>query len=300
MRSLIFFLLSSVAFSQEPTVSTVRSLTEVVVAGEPMIVVTGSGTLKAPLVLKPNQTLRCEPGVVITCEYGVDGPCIEPLFGCTIDGCSLVGKWVGDPNREIKYRQGMHGIGVYGEKNVTIQNCTVSGFHGDGFYAGPRSEGVDRTPAEFLVVGSRFEGNKRNGGTVASGIGKFKSCQFIRNGGASPGAGLDLEPADGWDYQQVTVEDCKSEENKHAAWLIAWKMVRIDKAVPVVRFINCTGSSLPPWQLVRLADVLKTRIDKDPVTGAEILRRTNDGHPAENLPKGTLVEWNGFPIVHVR
>lgn len=219
IRFVCFLLCAAPAVSEPPPLiaTAPKTLPEAIAEGVPDIRVISSGTLTSPLVLKA-QKLTCEPGVVIAFDLSGIRNAIEVLGAVEIVGCTfrVRGQQPGAVSAE-----GPHAISLRGVEGFAMENCHVSGAVGDGLYIGPGRDSSRKPCSKVSVKACVFDGNGRQGVSVVSGRDVLlDACVFSGTTGGNPpgtttpGAGLDIEPANERDHiVNVTVRDCVSANN---------------------------------------------------------------------------------------
>lgn len=104
-------------------------------------------------------------------------------------------------------------IDISNSSNITIKNCAMYEFWGDGITLGG-SLGV---PSKNVVIeGCEIAGNRRNGISVIGGVAgaTIRNCRIFNNGGTAPSLGIDFETWKEELYNKnITVEGCYFHNN---------------------------------------------------------------------------------------
>lgn len=127
------------------------------------------------------------------------------------------GKIVGDVETH-KGNTGEFGMGIKvgGSTNVTIENVSIEKCWGDGIYitAGyyPIPKNVDGDCHHVLIRNVTIDSNRRNNLTIESGIDVLVENCTINNAGqihgTSPKYGIDIEPLETFNVEDVTIRGC--------------------------------------------------------------------------------------------
>lgn len=199
--------------------------------GEPWIV--------APLTLRDNITLIFDPGTVLEAKKGAykdrganllsaRGKSNITILGNGAEIRMHREEYVQDDHPRGEWR---HGIGLYGCKDVLIDNITVIGSGGDGLYIGsgawtpPQVDPVPDMPAygENITV-RRFTAidNRRQGISLITGKNIIIEDSELRNThGTPPQAGIDIEPNSPRDVlKNIVVRNVDSIGNRGSAFEI--------------------------------------------------------------------------------
>jgi hypothetical protein len=98
------------------------------------------------------------------------------------------------------------GISLKGCSNIRIQNPDVSECWGDGIYLGSATDGINKN---IVITNARLNYNRRNGISITNVDGLTLTRPVISNTmGASPMAGIDVEPNSNGDFvDNITIDD---------------------------------------------------------------------------------------------
>jgi len=300
--------------------SQAESLQAVIDRGGPLVYVPkGTYTTDRTIKLRSNLVLYCEEGTVIEAAAGAFTAVKEP------DSCLVAGERVDNVaiyNCTFRMRKADYGVykvradGTYdlspnalgyvpgewrhtlyfaGVANVLLSNVKANSSGGDGLLVGAyllpdKSKAPSR---DVRVQRSTFTDNYRQGVSILSCMGDcaVEDCVFVGTKGASPQAGLDVEPEWG-DTAEITVRRCQSIGNRGPAFMVGLFKAQPTTAPSKISFQDCTWSAVPPDQpTVRWGGLQKVVEFKD--AGSWI----NTGYPADYLPVGTWVTWNGTDII---
>lgn len=162
----------------------------------------GSPWQTRPIMLRSNQTILLDPGVVILAKAGAfrgDGDCL--VTGLGVRNVTIIGYGASLRMRRTDYTkppyqraEWRHAISLRGASNVTIVGVRVEDAGGDGIYLGAAS-GVARACSDILLKDVDVEGSFRQGMSVISVKGlEVIHSKFAGTEGTPPQAGLDFEP----------------------------------------------------------------------------------------------------------
>lgn len=188
-----------------------------------------------------------------------------------------------------------HCLRITGSQRVLLSNVKAESSGGDGLYVGPTVlPDKTRIPCrDVRVEKSTFADNHRQGVSLVSCMGDciVEDCVFTGTKGTSPQAGIDVEPEWG-DTVEATIRRCQSIGNRGPAYMTGLFKNQPTDAPSKITFADCTWAAVPADQPTFRAGGLHKVVElKD---GA---RWINNGYPAEYLPVGTVVTWNGLDVV---
>lgn len=283
-----------------------ESLQAVIDRGGPLVYVpAGNYQAEKTIYLRSNMTLYCEPGAVIEAAAGAFKPVHEPesclmalvqvenvsIFNCTfkmrkadygVYKINADGTYDLTPNA-AGYVPGewRHTVYVAGSSNVLLYNVKGQSSGGDGLIVASLNPPSGKIPSRNVrVEKSVFADNFRQGVSLLSCFGDcmVEDCVFTGTKGASPQAGIDIEPEWG-DAVEVTVRRCQSIGNRGPAYMVGlFKAVPTDPPSKVI-FKDCTWAAVPGDQVhFRLGGVLNHEVP--------------NGYLLPNLPNGTWAQWN--------
>ena len=274
-----------------------ESLQAVIDRGGPLVYVhKGVHQLNQSLILRSNQALYCESGAIIEAAGGAflestDLPSaslvvIDQLTNVSITNCTFrmrkadYGTY-GTPVAPYVASEWRHGIRVTGSSNISLDNVKSNSSGGDGLYIGPHvMPDKTRVPCNDVTVrNSVFSDNYRQGISVLSCLGEclIEDCVMSGTKGASPQAGIDIEPEDG-DTVEITVRRCQSIGNRGSAYIVALQNNKPTMRPSVIAFEACGHLAVPgDQQVLRLANVV-----------------SQVGQIMPNLPVGTMVVWDSL------
>ena len=259
------------------------------------------------LRLRSNLTLLCEEGAVIEAAPGAFLPGIDVLeaslivldqvanvsiYNCTFKmrkpdyGVYKVrpdGTYDMTPNA-LGYVPGewRHSISITGCQRIKLHNVKANLSGGDGLFIGPHiTPNGPRIPSRDVTVRqSTFADNYRQGVSVPSCLGEclIEDCVFSGTNGASPQAGIDIEPENG-DAVEVTVRRCLSVGNRGPGYMVGLFKNTPTTAPSKIAFEDCQYLSVPADQVnFRLGGVLSATMP--------------NGYMLDNLPAGTVISWD--------
>lgn len=289
------------------SLTTTEELQGVIDRGDKLVYVpTGRYVVSKSIFLRSNMTLFCEQGAILEAAPGsfleaTDKPEASILvldrvenvaiFNCVIRGrkpdygvyrVRPDGTYDLTPNA-LGYVPGefRHAIRITGSSRVNLYNVTANSSGGDGLYIGPHVlPDKTRVPCNNVTVrNSVFSDNHRQGISVLACLGEclIEDCVMSMTKGASPQAGIDIEPENG-DVVEITVRRCQSIGNRGSAYLVSLLNTKPTDAPSSVIFESCGSFAVPPdQQVLRLANVV-----------------SQVGQIMPNLPVGTVVQFDNL------
>jgi parallel beta-helix repeat protein len=169
-------------------------------AGKPRGVSVGSNTT---LQMSAGATLRAIPNGAP--GYSVLG--IRDQTNVTINGGTVEGDR--DAHTGTKGEWGF-GVAIYGSSNVTVVGVTARNCWGDGFYVGTGSKRSAQITFKAIIA----DNNRRQGLSIVDGSGvTVQDSTFTNTHGTPPAYGIDLEPNAGASVQNVSITNCKFDNN---------------------------------------------------------------------------------------
>lgn len=180
-----------------------------------------------------------------------------------------------------KVSEWRHALRVTGAVDVYLYQCRFEGSGGDGLYIGPDVPN-NREPVNILRASRcMFVNNYRQGiSVVAVRDGLIEDSVVTGTKGASPQAGIDVEPERG-DAARVVIRRMQSIGNRGPAYMV--NMIRATPTTPPSRIIfqQCTWDAVPEDQVhFRLAATLNHELP--------------NGYLLPNIPKGTWIQWDSL------
>jgi len=118
---------------------------------------------------------------------------IEQKQNVTISGGTIDGNRANSPSGGAK----IMGVWIGGGSGITVKDMTIQNCTGDGVYISTMTVAGGRTtiPTSILVDNVICDNNKRQGLSLIAGNNvTIQSSSFTNTNGASPGAGIDIEP----------------------------------------------------------------------------------------------------------
>ena len=184
-----------------------------------------------------------EPGVIFEAIDGLDvSDRLFRFYGCTgvtVYGNGGVIKGVG---ASIYTGEQNHGVHIAGASHLIIYDLVCMDTGGDGFYIGPLSTGLDYSE-HIRLYRCRGVANRRQGLSITSGKHILvDSCYFGATVGASPQAGIDIEPNSNNDeIQNIIIKNTTTKNNAGPGIIIALALLPgvVDKHVSIL-VDNCT------------------------------------------------------------
>lgn len=275
--------------------TTGESLQAVIDRGGPLVYVpAGKYIADKTIYLKSNMTLFCAEGTIIeaapgafleaenkpeACLLVLDQLTNVRIFNCTFAMRKLDYGTKGTPKPPYVPSEWRHAIKIIGSTGILLYNVQGYNSGGDGLYIGPSTRTGERIPSRSITVQhSLFTNNHRQGISVLTCLDEclIEDCTFSGTTGASPQAGIDIEPESG-DAVDITVRRCKSIGNRGAAYIVSLTGNTPTIKPSKINFEDCIYSDVPKDQMnLLLYGVLKP-----------------SGYMMDNLPAGTMIEFNG-------
>lgn len=287
------------------------------IVGNVIIVPAGEHVLTTTWFLPSNTIVQCDPKSKILAAKGsfkktgfnnptdpTDASLVAIVEGSNIQvlGCNLemrkadYGVYKFNPDGTIDETPNDHGyvasehrhtLTIEGGNNILVEGGSYNASGGDGIYVGARfvfAEGYPqqrkRIPCKDIVIrGVTCDNNLRQGISVTGVDGLLIEGSMLSNTkGASPQAGLDIEPEWYCPASNIVIRNVHSKANKGSAYLV--NLDRVDNTTPGavgIKFNSCTWSELAkndvPLRLVRVTEP--------------------NGFMVSTLPKGSRIEWTG-------
>jgi hypothetical protein len=219
-------------------------------SGVPKVIVpyVGEEWIVGPITLASDQEIVFEPGVVVTAKQGAFTGLQDALFtGSGIRNVTLTGSGSVLRMRKADYTSPgytastqRHVLALYGVNNVQVRGLTLQSSGGDGIHIGP-ARNSSRTASEDVTVDDCVcNDNLRHGIGIVSGRRVvIDNCTVRNTSGASPEAGIAVEPADNQDViSDIEVRNCLAATNEGAGYLIDVSALGSASSTVDVRFSN--------------------------------------------------------------
>lgn len=262
-------------------------------------------------MLGSNATLKFKSGAqyLVSINEGSGGTTsvADNQKNINIKGISFVGRVVEDAFFQFK-----HLLNINAATNVKVENCSFTGFQGDGIYLGSSNTGVERHNTNIIIDKCFFDGinkDNRNGISVIDCDGLIISNSTFVNTTRSnmPGA-IDVEP-NPYNYavvRNITISDNKlSNIGGSVAAISCYFPIKQETLLNPVYNINITNNSIVNCAygiMVRqITDgLLLTTPSMDVIIyGNHVRNITNYGMLIENI-KDIVIDSNAFIDISVR
>jgi hypothetical protein len=185
-----------------------------------------------PIVLKGDQTVILEEGVVVAARKGSFREKHSYLFSAvnqsniSIFGYGAVLQMRKDEYRSKPYAKSewRHAISLKGCSNVAIEGLTIRSSGGDGIYIG-RGRGDIKACEDVRIRNVLLEDHYRQGISVVSVKDLLiENVQIYGTGGTPPSAGIDFEPNNSDEVlQNCRIQRCRIQGNRGPGVLIHLK-----------------------------------------------------------------------------
>lgn len=278
------------------------SLQSMIDRGGVVIVPAKTYMLTSPLQLCDNLTLLFEPGTRVIAAPGA----FKAVEDCLIEahgvknvmviarGATFVMQksnygtyFAPAPGYEPgEYR---HALALFGVHNFSVYGGTFANSGGDGIYIGA-FDTWRRQPCEDVIIkNAACDNNLRQGISItcAKRV-MLDRCSLTETKGASPQAGLDIEP---WWYndpqavlrgdpiQDITVRRCVAKHNRGPCYIVALEKTQsVDPPVRIT-FEDCKCEGVYDDQISLWLPIFSS----DPTVA----------YMLTNLPVGSFVKWSG-------
>lgn len=170
--------------------------------------------VKTSINLKSNITLLLDEEAYLTAIATSEGS-YRVLKIVNVENVKVIGGNIkGDRNTHIGDvgEWGM-GIAIYNGKNISIENIEVRDCWGDGFYIAKSTSG---TSENITLNNVKSINNRRAGMSITSVKGMtITDSEFSNTNGARPEVGLGIEPNANEEVANVTIKNCKFNNNTY-------------------------------------------------------------------------------------
>lgn len=172
-------------------------------------------------------------------------------------------------NVQVKGEHG-HGVAIYSSNNISINNCKIRYFHGDGIYVGRHYDyttyPVDRVnysmvPHDIFIHNNEIGYNGRQGISICGVINSLVKDNYIMGTGQlyfpSQGYGIDIEPNGILEDEVVDgliIDNCTFNNNEMGAMMAADFTSYTEFRIHNVSINSCASTSLGRLDM-RLCDV---------------------------------------------
>ena len=207
----------------------------------------GKPWITMPLVLKSNQEIFFEPGVVVLAKKGGFLGRGDSVFrGMNVENIVFSGYGATIRMHKRDYQQPPYdraewrmGISLNGSTNIRIEGLRIESSGGDGIYIG--TTGQQQYCKDVTIRDVVCWDNHRQGISVIGAENLLiENSTFANTWGTAPGAGIDLEPDSPTQrLVNIVVRNCTFEDNEGHEVLVYAK--NLDETAPPIsiRFENC-------------------------------------------------------------
>jgi polygalacturonase len=207
----------------------------------------GSPWVVRPILLKSNQEIYIEPGVIIDAKKGEFNRTSDSLFraedksNITLRGYGATLKMQKQDYMGPNYEKGQWRmiINLAGCSNIKILGLTLKDSGGDGLYIG--KSGSHEFCNNIVVEDCVFDSNYRQGISVI-GVNNLRinNCLFQKTSGHPPSAGIDIEPNSKTNrLSDIVIQNCISKNNAGAGFVVSIKHLDANSEDVSILFYNC-------------------------------------------------------------